>query len=274
MSIVTRFAPSPTGFLHLGHGYSAFLNFSRAQAGGGHFLLRLEDIDAGRCRAEYAAAVLEDLAWLGLRWDGEVRVQSSHLGDYQMALDKLAARGLLYPCFCTRAEIARALAAPHGGEAVYPGTCRAISPALRAEYLARGSPYALRLDVRVAMREAQNLRFFDEAQGWVAAAPDRFGDVVLARKDVPASYHFCVVHDDAAQQVTHVIRGEDLRAATHLHVLLQHLLGVPTPVYAFHPLLTDAAGTRLAKRDKALSLRHMRSAGVRAENLLREYQAP
>jgi len=261
MSIVTRFAPSPTGFLHLGHVLSARAGFSRARDAGGRFLLRLEDIDAGRCRPEYAAAILQDLAWLGLHWDGDVRRQSAHFAAYAAALERLERLGLLYACFCTRAEILQAMSAPHGAEAVYPGTCRGLSAAARATRMARGMPYALRLDVRAAMAESGALKFYDEGIGWVAAAPDCLGDVVLARKDVPASYHLCVVHDDALQGVTHVTRGEDLRAAAHVQVLLQRLLDVPTPVYAHHRLLTDASGRRLAKRDRDLTIRALRAAG-------------
>jgi glutamyl-Q tRNA(Asp) synthetase len=268
MSIVTRFAPSPTGFLHCGHAYSAWVGFSRARAAGGRFLLRLEDIDSGRCRPEFAAAIPEDLSWLGLIWDGDIRVQSAHFPDYEAALETLRGQALLYPCFCTRAEIARAMGAPHGAAQKYPGICRALPPASRAMRIARGDPYALRLDVAAAVPRAGALKFFEESEGWVDAAPARLGDVVLARKDAPASYHLCVVHDDALQGVTHVTRGEDLRAATHLQVLLQALLDLPRPVYAHHRLLTDANGRRLAKRDRDLTLRDMRAAGVTAETVL------
>jgi glutamyl-Q tRNA(Asp) synthetase len=261
MSIVTRFAPSPTGLLHLGHAYSAWAGWNRARAAGGNFLLRLEDIDSTRCKPAYAAAILEDLAWLGLHWDGETRVQSAHLADYRAALDSLAAAGLLYPCFCTRAEIARAATAPHGAEAIYPGTCRALGLSARAQKIAAGQAYALRLDTARALRIVRNLRFYEETSGWIDAEPARLGDVVLARRDIPASYHLCVVHDDALQGITHVTRGEDLQESTHIHVLLQRLLDYPTPVYAHHRLLTDETGKRLAKRDSAATLRGMRQAG-------------
>jgi glutamyl-Q tRNA(Asp) synthetase len=267
MSIVTRFAPSPTGYLHLGHAYSAFRAWTWARQAGGILRLRLEDIDAGRCRPEYAAAIPEDLAWLGLDWDGDIRVQSAHLPEYRAALDRLAGRGLLYPCFCSRAEIARAQAAPHGAEAVYPGTCRGLGDAERAERMAAGAPYALRLDVSRALEGAGDLRFFEEGAGWVAARPELLGDVVLARRDVPTSYHLCVVHDDAMARISHVVRGEDLRMATHIHVLLQCLLGVETPAYRFHRLITDESGKRLAKRDQAATLRGMRAAGVSAAEI-------
>jgi glutamyl-Q tRNA(Asp) synthetase len=273
MSIVTRFAPSPTGYLHLGHAYAAWAAWKWARRVGGILRLRLEDIDAGRCRPEYAAAIPEDLVWLGLDWDGDIRTQSAHLPEYRAALDRLAGRGLLYPCFCSRAEIARAQAAPHGAEAVYPGTCKRLDGGERDERIAAGAPYAMRLDVSRALKGGPKLRFFEEGVGWVAARPAALGDVVLARRDVPTSYHLCVVHDDAVQGVTHVIRGEDLRMATHIHVLLQFLLGVATPVYRFHRLITDEAGKRLAKRDQAASLRGMRAAGVSAAELRARLEA-
>jgi len=273
MSIVTRFAPSPTGYLHLGHAFSALTAWRRARDAGGRFLLRLEDIDPTRCRPEYAAAILEDLAWLGIDWDGQVRVQSGHLDDYAATLERLQTKGLLYPCFCTRADIQRQAiaAAPHGpdGGPVYPGTCRALSPAERA---ARADePYALRLDMARALIDG--LTFEEEGEGTIPADPARFGDVVLARKDTPSSYHLCVTHDDALQGVTVVTRGEDLKQATHLHRLLQALLGWPTPVYAHHRLLTDPTGRRLAKRDRAMTLRELRAAEVDPENLRRRLLA-
>ena len=269
MSIVTRFAPSPTGYLHLGHAFAALTAWGRARAAGGRFLLRIEDIDPARCRPEFAAAILEDLAWLKIDWDGSVRVQSAHLPDYRAALNTLAARGLLYPCFCTRAaiahEVAGAAAAPQGpdGAPLYPGTCRALSPAERAGRIAAGAPYALRLDMaRAVAKVGGPLQFHESDEGQVACRPERFGDVVLGRKDTPASYHLCVTHDDAAQGVTLVTRGEDLRPATDLHRLLQALLGWPEPAYAHHRLVRDAAGRRLAKRNGDASLRALRAAGA------------
>ena len=265
--LVTRFAPSPTGGLHLGHAHSALAGWRRARAAGGRFLLRLEDIDPGRCRPEYAAAVEEDLAWLGLDWDGEVRVQSAHLPEYRTALNALSARGLLYPCFCTRADIAREVAAsaaaPHGPDGpLYPGTCRQLSESERSTRIAAGEAHALRLDMARALALApRGLSFEEEGQGRLACHPERFGDVVLARKDAPASYHLCVTHDDALQGVTLVTRGVDLKPATDLHRLLQSLMGWPEPGYAHHALLTDAAGRRLAKRDRAAILRDLRAAG-------------
>lgn len=268
--LVTRFAPSPTGFLHLGHAFSALAGWRRARAAGGRFLLRLEDIDAGRCRAEFASGILEDLAWLGLDWDGPVRVQSAHMSAYGDVLAGLRGRGVLYPCFCTRADIRRELAAasaaPHGPEGtVYPGTCRHLSDDERAGRMAAGIPYAWRLDMAAALAAiGRELWFHDAAAGRARADPGLFGDVVLGRKDMPASYHLCVTHDDALQGVTLVVRGEDLLTATHVHVVLQALMGWPTPAYAHHGLLTDAAGRRLAKRDRAATLRELRAAGVSA----------
>ena len=261
MSIVTRFAPSPTGYLHLGHAFSALTAWRRARQAGGRFLLRLEDIDVARCRPEFAEAVLEDLAWLGIDWDGEVRVQSRHLSEYRAVLDTLRARGLLYPCFCTRADIQQSAAAPHApdGTAVYPGTCRGLSTDERQARIAAGEPYALRLDMARAL--VTPLTFEEEGEGAIVCRPEQFGDVVLARKDAPGSYHLCVTHDDAVQGVTLVTRGQDLKPVTALHRLLQELLGWPAPIYAHHALLTDAAGRRLAKRDKAVTLRELRAAG-------------
>ena len=269
MPLITRFAPSPTGYLHLGHAFSALTAWRRARVGGGRFLLRLEDIDATRCRPEFADAILEDLAWLGLDWDGDVRVQSAHLAEYRAVLDNLSARGLLYPCFCTRAEIARSVAAPHGPDGpIYPGICRDLSPAGRAARIAAGTPFALRLDMaraRAAIRAP--LAFDEEGEGPVHCTPEMFGDVVLGRKDTPVSYHLCVTHDDALQGVTLVTRGIDLKPATHVHRLLQALMGWPAPRYAHHPLLTDEHGRRLAKRDLAATLRDLRARGVTAEEV-------
>ncbi len=264
---VTRFAPSPTGFLHLGHAHSALAGWRRARNAGGRFLLRIEDIDPSRCRPEFAAAIEEDLAWLGLDWDGPVRVQSRHLADYAVTLAALSGRGLLYPCFCTRAQIAQEVAAsaaaPHGPDGpLYPGTCRRLSATQRAERLARGEPHALRLDMPAALAQAPpDLFFAEEGRGRLRCDPAQFGDAVLARKDAPASYHLCVTHDDARDGVTLVTRGEDLLPATSLHRLIQHLMGWPEPAYAHHGLLTDASGRRLAKRDRAQTLRALRAEG-------------
>ncbi len=265
--MVTRFAPSPTGLLHLGHAHSALFAWRRARAAGGQFLLRLEDIDRARCRPEFADAILEDLAWLGLDWDGAVRVQSQHMDEYRAVLDALTSRGLLYPCFCTRAAIVREIAAighaPHGADGpLYPGTCRRLPAEERAARVARGEAYALRLDTAAAMAAAGPLTAEEEGEGAVVIDPATlFGDVVLARKDTPASYHLCVTHDDAVQGVTLVTRGLDLKPATHLHRLLQALMSWPVPRWHHHALLTGADGKRLAKRDAALSLRALREAG-------------
>ena len=266
--VTTRFAPSPTGYLHLGHAFSAHNAWKRARAAQGRFLLRLEDIDPARCRPEYAAAIQEDLAWLGLDWDGEPRVQSAHLAEYREVLDTLAEQGLVYPCFCTRADIARSVAAPHGpdGAPLYPGTCRHLPAAERGERIAAGERFALRLDMAAAFRPG--LSYYEEGEGRLACHPERFGDVVLARKDALASYHLCVTHDDALQQITFVTRGEDLKQATDLHRLLQTLMGWPEPAYAHHRLLTDAAGRRLAKRDQAQTLRSLRAEGVSARAII------
>lgn len=259
---VTRFAPSPSGYLHLGHAHSAL--FARARAGGGRFLLRIEDIDAGRCRPEFEAAILEDLAWLGLRWEQDVRRQSAHMDDYAKALATLDRGGLVYPCFCTRAEIraeiARSGAAPHGPEGpLYPGTCRGLAGA--AERVAAGEAHALRLDTARAAAAAGPLAWHDRKRGRVEARPELFGDVVLARKDTPTSYHLAVTVDDHLQGVSLVTRGEDLFEATHIHRLLQALLGLETPDYWHHRLLTDETGQRLAKRHDALSIRALRERG-------------
>jgi glutamyl-Q tRNA(Asp) synthetase len=269
MEIVTRFAPSPTGYLHLGHAFSALTAWACARAAGGRFLLRLEDIDPGRCRAEFAAAILEDLSWLGLDWDGAVRVQSAHLAEYRAVLDGLASRRLVYPCFCTRSDIAREVAAsaaaPHGpdGAPLYPGTCRDLPETVRAARLAAGAPHAMRLDMARALAAVPETLHYEEAgEGRVTCSPARFGDTVLARRDAPASYHLCVTHDDARQGVTLVTRGVDLKPATDLQRLLQALMGWPAPRYAHHPLLTDATGRRLAKRDHAATLRQLRAQGM------------
>jgi glutamyl-Q tRNA(Asp) synthetase len=266
-TVVTRFAPSPTGRLHLGHAHSALLGWHAARGTGGRFLLRIEDIDPVRCRPEYTEAILEDLAWLGLDWDAPPRIQSRHLPEYRAVLDRLAGMGLLYPCFCTRADIAREVAAighaPHGPDGLlYPGTCRRVSAAEREARIAAGEPYALRLDMAAAMaRLDAPLTFEEQGRGRLRCDPARFGDVVLARKDTPASYHLCVTHDDALQGVTLVTRAEDLLPATDLHRLLQALLGWPEPRYRHHPLLLGADGKRLSKRDNAPTLAALRRAG-------------
>jgi glutamyl-Q tRNA(Asp) synthetase len=272
--VVTRFAPSPTFFLHLGHVYAASVAWHAARRARGRFLVRLEDIDPQRCRTEFAAAILEDLAWLGFSADAPVRLQSQHMDDYQAALTELAARGLVYPCFCSRADIAREIAAsgaaPHAAEAAYPGTCRRLAPAARQARIAAGDPHAWRFDLGAALASAPPLRFFEVGDGWIQATPAAyFGDVVLGRRDVPASYHLCVTHDDALQGVTLVTRAADLKPATHLHVLLQHLLGWPTPAYRHHRLLQTAGGERLSKRNGAPPVRDLRAQGLTPRQVIR-----
>jgi glutamyl-Q tRNA(Asp) synthetase len=262
MTVVTRFAPSPTGLLHLGHAHSALVGWHAARKAGGRFLLRIEDIDRTRCREEFVAAILDDLAWLGLDWDGPVRRQSEHLGDYAAALARLEAMGLVYPCFCTRAEIAAAASAPHGPAGVpYPGTCRRLSAPERERRRADGRSFALRLDMAKAVEATGPLFWEDERAGRVATEPLVHGDVVLARKDAPTSYHLAVTVDDALQGVTLVTRGEDLFRATDVQRVLQALLGLPTPRYRHHRLLVDDKGRRFAKRDKSLTIAALRKEG-------------
>jgi glutamyl-Q tRNA(Asp) synthetase len=256
---VTRFAPSPTGRLHLGHAASAIRAHDLAMAADGRFLLRIEDIDGTRSRPEHVAAILADLTWLGLSWEGPV-FQSQRLPLYDAALDTLRGKFLLYRCFCTRADIAAAsLSAPHGPGPVYPGTCRHLSPADAAAMADR--PHCWRLDMAAAVRLAGPLDWHDATAGRVVAAPLAQGDVILARKDAPASYHLAVTVDDAAQGVTDVVRGVDLFDATHVHRLLQALLDLPTPAYHHHPLLMGPDGQRLAKRHGSPSLSAMREDG-------------
>jgi glutamyl-Q tRNA(Asp) synthetase len=266
LMIVTRFAPSPTGYLHVGHAASALTGWRASRDAGGRFLLRIEDIDATRCRAEFERAIYEDLAWLGLTWEEPVRRQSQHMADYATALEQLDHLGVLYPCFCTRqeiaAEIAAAANAPHGPDGpLYPGTCRALEVEERAARMARGLPYALRLNAGAAAALSGPLSWLDEGRGTIAVDPAKLGDAVLARKDVATSYHLAVTVDDALQGVTLVTRGEDLFHATHLHRLLQALLGLAAPRYRHHMLLTGADGRRLAKRDGSLTVRSLRAAG-------------
>lgn len=258
----TRFAPSPTGELHLGHAYSAVLAHKAARGAGGRFLIRIDDIDGSRSREEFVGASLADLAWLGVDWDGEPVRQSARLGDYAAALETLRARGLVYPCFCTRADIAASLSAPHGlSGAIYPGTCRNLSDAERSRRRA-DEPHCWRLDVTRAVARAGDLLWEEEGQGKRIADPAAHGDIVLARKDAPASYHLASTLDDADMGVTHVIRGADLIASTDVHRLLQALLGLPTPLYRHHALVCGPDGKRLAKRDAAASLASLRAAGI------------
>lgn len=266
-AVITRFAPSPTGPLHLGHAFAALFAHDEAVKGGGRFLLRIEDVDQARSRAEYEECIYEDLHWLGLTWEEPVRRQSEHFAEYRAALEKFRALGLLYPCFCTRKEImeevARAGQAPHGPEGVvYPGTCKKLSTDEVASRIASGRDYALRLDLDKALSlSGRDLIWKDLVHGEFIADPTPLGDVVLARKDTPTSYHLAVVVDDAAQDITLVTRGEDLLFATHLHRVLQALLGLPVPLWKHHRLITDETGKRLAKRDDARSLRTLRESG-------------
>jgi glutamyl-Q tRNA(Asp) synthetase len=269
--IVTRFAPSPTGYLHLGHALAAIIAHDAAQ--NGQFRLRIEDLDLARARNKYAGAILEDLRWLGLAWDGRVVRQSRRFDGYRNAVSRLDAQGLLYPCFCTRAEIAseiaRATEAPHGPDGpLYPGTCRSLPSHRRKALMDSGRPYALRLDSRRAAQRLPSLCFeeaLDEHSReyrCVAVDPLRFGDVVLARKDVPAAYHLAVVVDDAEQGVTLVTRGSDLLPATHIQRVLQSLLELPVPRYAHHRLVLNESGRKFSKRDSAATLRDLRANGV------------
>jgi glutamyl-Q tRNA(Asp) synthetase len=280
--LVTRFAPSPTGFLHLGHAHAALFAERAARQADGRFLLRIEDIDQGRCRPEYEAAIMEDLRWLGLAWDGPVMRQSDRFAIYRRALERLQGRGLLYPCFCTRkdilGEIAAAGQAPHGPPAegpdgpLYPGTCRALGGDERRARIAAGQAFALRLDVAAAQSAVAAqagvgpLAWIEHGRGLAGAAvlaePGVHGDVVLGRKDVPASYHLAVTLDDAEQGITLVTRGEDLAPATHIHRLLQALLDLPVPAWHHHGLIADAAGRRLAKRADAQAIRALREQGL------------
>ena len=278
MGFRTRFAPSPTGPLHLGHAYSAILAHDSARAAGGAFLLRIDDIDQSRARPSWEKQIYDDLAWLGLKWDGPPRRQSDHLAEYQATLDRLAARGLTYPCRCTRRDIREAALAPQEGPApvgpdglVYPGTCRA-----RPMTAAQGTD-AIRLNMQAALAALPDLPAFTETgpdhPGQHPIDParmtDAVGDVVLARPGMGASYHLSVVVDDAAQAISHVIRGADLFEATAIHVVLQRLLGLPSPIYHHHRLIRDAAGTRLAKRDDARAIATYRAEGATPQDIRR-----
>lgn len=280
MAFVTRFAPSPTGRLHKGHAFSALTAWSAAEAAGGRFLLRIEDIDPTRCRPMFETAIVEDLTWLGCDWDGPVRRQSDHLSDYATVIDSLDGRGLLYRCFRTRKEILDAIGdAPHGPtEAARPGPHPAGE---EADLLSQGRPFAWRLSLdraREALGDAAwgSLAFVEEGRGprgehgLIAARPDTAGDVILARKDAGTAYHVAVTHDDAVQGVTHVIRGEDLFEATHVQVLIQALMGWPTPVYRHHRLIVGEDGRRYAKRDRSVTLAELRAAGLSAAGLRAE----
>lgn len=275
LMMVTRFAPSPTGHLHLGHAFSALYAWRIAQNARGTFILRIEDIDPVRCKEPYIDGIKEDLQWLGLTWKEPVRRQSEHLNDYKKALDVLNEQGLIYPCFCTRREVeeesAAAGHAPHQNPdgPVYPGTCRNLSPAERqVKQAERGMP-VWRLNMAKAFHQAGTMTWHDRGKGSVTARPEIFGDVVLARKDAPTSYHLSVTVDDYLQGITLVTRGEDLFACTDIHVLLQKLLGYETPDYYHHKLLLDESGKRFAKRNKAVTLRALREEGKTPEDVKR-----
>ncbi|MGQ0681648.1 tRNA glutamyl-Q(34) synthetase GluQRS [Bradyrhizobium sp.] len=274
---VFRFAPSPNGYLHLGHAYSALLDFDLARERGGRFLLRIEDIDATRCRPEFESAIYEDLAWLGLTWETPVRRQSEHFSAYCEAVDILSAQGLIYPSFESRAEIARLVAAREkdapwprdpDGAPLYPGTAKSLSLAERNRLIASGAPFALRLDMEAAIARAGPLAWREQGAGpagetgEVVARPEAWGDVILARKETPTSYHLSVVIDDALQGVSDVVRGEDLFWATSVHRLLQQLLAIPQPAYRHHRLIRDEASQKLSKSTQATGLRELRAGGA------------
>ena len=274
---VFRFAPSPNGYLHLGHAYSALLNFDLARQAGGRLLLRIEDIDAARCRPEYETAIYEDLAWLGLAWETPVRRQSEHFSAYREAIGKLSAQGLIYPSFESRADIARLVEAREkdgpwprdpDGAPLYPGTAKSLSSSERQQRMASGAPFALRLDMAAAIARAGHLSWKEQGAGpageigEVTARPEAWGDVILARKETPTSYHLSVVIDDALQGVTDIVRGEDLFWSTSVHRLLQQLLDLPQPVYRHHRLVRDEAGQKLSKSTQATGLRELRAAGA------------
>ena len=274
---VFRFAPSPNGYLHLGHAFSALLNFDLARRTGGRFLLRIEDIDTTRCRLEFEEAIYEDLSWLGVSWEAPVRRQSEHLADHRGALDKLTAQGLIYPGFESRAEIARLVAEreaeapwPRDPDGVphYPGDARSLSGEERTQLLRSDAPYALRLDVATACARTGPLHWAEHGAGpkgetgTIVARPDAWGDVILARKETPTSYHLAVVIDDALQGVTEVVRGEDLFWSTSMHRLLQRLLGLPEPAYRHHRLILDRDRRKLSKSGAATGLRELRAAGA------------
>jgi len=279
---VFRFAPSPNGYLHLGHAYSALLNFDLARKSGGRFLLRIEDIDATRCRPEFEAAIYEDLAWLGIEWETPARRQSEHLDAYRDALERLTKDGLIYPSFESRAEIAQIVKAKDDagvwprdpdGAPLYPGQAKHLSDAKRQQKMESGAPYALRLDMAAALAKAGKLSWTELGSGpageggEIAARPEQWGDVILGRKETPTSYHLSVAVDDALQGITDVVRGRDLFWATSVHRLLQELLGLPKPCYRHHALVLDDAGNKLSKSTLATGLRELRAQGAAPESI-------
>jgi glutamyl-Q tRNA(Asp) synthetase len=289
MPPVFRFAPSPNGYLHLGHAYSALLNFDAARASGGRFLLRIEDIDTVRCRPEFEAAIYQDLAWLGIAWENPVRRQSEHLAGYRGALAKLSAQGLIYPSFESRAEIAELVARREAetplleapwprdpdGVPLYPGSAKSLSSEARARLIESGAPYALRLDMAAACARAGDLGWTEHGggpqgeTGAVAARLQAWGDVIIARKETPTSYHLSVTIDDALQAVTEVVRGVDLFWSTSVHRLLQQLLGLPQPVWRHHRLILDQEGRKLSKSTAATALRELRAGGAAPTDIRR-----
>jgi glutamyl-Q tRNA(Asp) synthetase len=274
---VFRFAPSPNGYLHLGHAYSALLNFDLAERAGGRFLLRIEDIDTIRCKPEFEAAIYQDLAWLGIAWEQPVRRQSEHFAFYRDAIERLSAQGLVYPSFESRAEIAGLVAQREAdgpwprdpdGAPLYPGEAKSLSPATRQRLLESGAPYALRLDMAAACARTGELVWIERGRGpggetgEIEARPQAWGDVILARKETPTSYHLSVVIDDAVQGITEVVRGEDLFWSTSVHRLLQALLGLRAPLYRHHRLVLDTTGAKLSKSTGATGLRELRGTGA------------
>jgi glutamyl-Q tRNA(Asp) synthetase len=289
MPHVFRFAPSPNGYLHLGHAYSALLNFELARRSGGRFLLRIEDIDATRCRPEFEEAIYQDLAWLGISWETPVRRQSEHFAAYREAIERLSGLGLIYPSFESRAEIARLVADKEArgawprdpdGAPLYPGTAKSLSFEERDRLTEQGVPFALRLDMAAALKRAGSLHWKEQGEGPagetgdVAARPEGWGDVILARKETRTSYHLSVVIDDALQGVTDVVRGMDLFWSTSVHRCLQDLLGLSPPVYRHHPLIRDAAGQKLSKSTRATGLRDLRAEGVSPGDIRRMVGLP
>jgi glutamyl-Q tRNA(Asp) synthetase len=281
---VFRFAPSPNGYLHLGHAYSALLNDDLARQAGGRLLLRIEDIDPARCRPEFETAIVQDLAWLGIEWETPVRRQSEHLEVYHEAVEKLAAQGLIYPSFESRAGIAKLVAQREAsgpwpcdpdGAPLYPGTAKSLSPGARARLISSGTPHALRLDMAAARGRAGDLAWIEHGAGPkgetgpVIAQPQAWGDVILARKETPTSYHLSVAIDDALQGVTDVVRGHDLFWSTSVHRLLQKLLDLPQPAYRHHRLVLDGAGQKLSKSTKATGLRELRAEGATPADIRR-----
>jgi glutamyl-Q tRNA(Asp) synthetase len=286
---VFRFAPSPNGFLHLGHALSALLNFEAARASGGRFLLRIEDIDAARCRPEFESAIYEDLAWLGIAWEEPVRRQSAHMPDYSAALQRLEQDGLLYPAFESRAEIARLVVVREqlaawprdpDGAPLYPGHAKLLAADERRALIDNGRAYAQRLDMAAAQQRSGALSWHEEGAGpdgetgEIAVRTEQWGDVILARKETPTSYHLSVVIDDALQGVTHVVRGQDLFWSTSVHRLLQQLLELPAPAYRHHRLIRDEAGQKLSKSTRATALRELRAAGLTPDEVRRKVGLP